>query len=185
MEEDAEPPPPTSSGLSIAREILKKAKGLKKMRTENMTSSYHPVNHILPTSNIVERLFSRAKLIKTDHRKTMTAPHLDALLFLRCNRSKWNEKTVQFCLHENDKRGVLNPAGGEGVAPSDEEAVSDPELASGEPLDDLVAQALVDWVGEEDHDGEDYGEEDDDGGDEDNDDDGDEEKNDDGEEGGN
>jgi hypothetical protein len=35
------------------------------------------VQHILPTTNIVERLFCRAKLALTDHRNRMTPRHLE------------------------------------------------------------------------------------------------------------
>jgi hypothetical protein len=57
-----------------------------------------PVHHILPASNIVERLFSIAKLIKCDNRKDMLPANLDRLLFLRYNFKRWGQETVQACL---------------------------------------------------------------------------------------
>jgi hypothetical protein len=43
----------------------------------------------------VERLFRRAKLALTDHRKRMTPRHLELLMFLRTNRSLWNAEAVE------------------------------------------------------------------------------------------
>jgi hypothetical protein len=96
-----EPSPDDSTGDPLV-DILARAENSKRARLEQTQSMYQPVHHILPTSNVVERLFSRAKLIKTDHRKTMTAAaaHLDAVLFLRYNRGRWNEQTIQGLLDE-------------------------------------------------------------------------------------
>jgi hypothetical protein len=70
---------------SLLEQRIPKELDCKLQQTQSM---YHPVHHILPTSNVVERLFSRANLFKNDHRKTMTAAHLDAMLFLRRNRER-------------------------------------------------------------------------------------------------
>jgi hypothetical protein len=61
-------------------------------------SSSRPVHHILPTSNIVERLFSIAKFIKCDNTKHMLPANLDRLFFLRDNFKRWGQETVQACL---------------------------------------------------------------------------------------
>jgi hypothetical protein len=82
---------------------LDEAKQAKKIRTVGQESEYELVNHILPTSAAVERLVSRAKLINTKHRKTISAAHLDAVLSLRCNRSRWNKETIEFCIREQEK----------------------------------------------------------------------------------
>ena len=50
---------------------------------------------VSPTSNIVERLFSVAKNVLSDNRKRMPPYHLELLLFLRCNKSLWDEVTTQ------------------------------------------------------------------------------------------
>jgi hypothetical protein len=57
------------------------------------------MKHLLPTSNIVERLFSRAKIILADRRKRMSPYHLELLLFLRINRDLWNANDIQNILH--------------------------------------------------------------------------------------
>ncbi len=49
---------------------------------------------------MVERLFSRAKLIMRDHRKHMSPYHLEILL-LRCNFAMWNVQTVDDIIKEN------------------------------------------------------------------------------------
>ena len=50
------------------------------------TSIYRSFNHVSATSNTVERLFSRAKLIMTAHRRCMDPSTLEALLMLPYNR---------------------------------------------------------------------------------------------------
>ena len=44
------------------------------------------LNHLVTISNIVKRLFSKAKLIVRDQRKLMEPQPLELLLFLRCNK---------------------------------------------------------------------------------------------------
>ncbi len=63
-------------------------------------SKYRPMQHIAPTSNVCERLFSRAKLIMRPHRKMMSPYHLDMLFFLRCYKELWNATTVEECLKD-------------------------------------------------------------------------------------
>ena len=58
-------------------------------------SKYRKLDYILPTSNIVERLFSRAKIIMADRRKSMTPYHLELLLFLRMNKDLWSAGDIQ------------------------------------------------------------------------------------------
>jgi hypothetical protein len=53
------------------------------------------VNHVYSTTNIVERLFSRAKIVLSDLRNRMTPRHLEDVLYLRVNRHLWNEGTIQ------------------------------------------------------------------------------------------
>lgn len=78
---------------SFADTLLKNANKMVK-NNHNNSNQYRSVNHILPTSNICERLFSIAKLIKTDNRKTMSPSNLNRVLFLRFNRNLWDEKLV-------------------------------------------------------------------------------------------
>ena len=58
-------------------------------------SEYENTSWISPNSNAVERLFSRAKLILTPKRMAMLPLHLEIVLFLHCNRSFWNDQTIQ------------------------------------------------------------------------------------------
>ena len=78
--------------------ILREANKFSRKDPALTESSYRPVHHILATSNIVERLFSIAKLIKCDNRKRMLAENLDRVLFLRYNSNRWGSQTVQACL---------------------------------------------------------------------------------------
>lgn len=51
---------------------------------------YVDLKWVQSTSNIVERLFSKARLILTDYRKSMKPCHFELLLLLKCNRSLWS-----------------------------------------------------------------------------------------------
>ena len=59
---------------------------------------YRETAHVIPTSNLVERLFSKAKHIQTDDRKRMELRRLEEVLYLQYNRSLWAERTVQDAL---------------------------------------------------------------------------------------
>jgi hypothetical protein len=67
---------------------VEKARKDKKRR--KVASPSRSVNHVLLTNNIVERLFTQAKMILTDQRKHMNPDNLNALLFLKYNKSLWN-----------------------------------------------------------------------------------------------
>lgn len=71
-------------------------------RTESTSSRmpYRSLKHVSPTSNICERLFSRAKLIARDHRKHMSPYHLELLLFLRYNQDLWDPALIEELMHE-------------------------------------------------------------------------------------
>lgn len=57
-------------------------------------STYVNVKWIPPTTNDVERLFSRAKLVRVHLRCSLTPDHLDSILLLTINRSWWSVRTV-------------------------------------------------------------------------------------------
>jgi len=70
-----------------------------KRRRDNMStaSSYINLEFICPTSNIVERLFSRCKLTLTSLRASMKPDNLESVLFLLYNKQWWDMKTVAGC----------------------------------------------------------------------------------------
>ena len=49
---------------------------------------------IPPTSNVVERLFSSARLILTDYRKSMSPYTFECIMFLKFNSNLWDISTV-------------------------------------------------------------------------------------------
>ena len=53
-------------------------------------SHYACLNYVSATSNVVERLFSRAKLVMTDQRRSMDPSTLEAILMLRYNHDIWD-----------------------------------------------------------------------------------------------
>jgi hypothetical protein len=84
-----------------AERIAKKAK--RTQEEENGAKGckhYKNLEYISPTSNIVERLFSRLKLILGDLRKSMLPIHLEATIFLMINRGLWDVHTIDIILNE-------------------------------------------------------------------------------------
>lgn len=67
---------------------------LKKMKKRKVSLGYASLDHIPPTSNIVERLFSSARLVLTDYRKSMDPYTFECLMFLKVNRSDWDINLV-------------------------------------------------------------------------------------------
>lgn len=59
------------------------------------TSKYRSTAHVKPTSNKCERLFSQAKLIKGDRRRSMLPCNLEICLFLKENRALWGVSDLQ------------------------------------------------------------------------------------------
>ena len=79
---------------------LEEAQLAKRARfSSNM--SYRSVVHVRPTSNMVERLFSQAKYVMTDHRKRMDPDHLNELMILKYHKVHWNAALVDACITQD------------------------------------------------------------------------------------
>ncbi|ETL41180.1 hypothetical protein L916_07779 [Phytophthora nicotianae] len=78
---------------NYASEILR---GGKQMRTAGAaTVSFHELAKMVPpTSNTVERLFSRCKVVLTPQRTCMLPANFEMLAFLRVNRDLWNAASL-------------------------------------------------------------------------------------------
>ena len=70
----------------------------KEVSSRIRKSRYRSTNHIPTTSVIVECLFSRAKIILAERRRSMSPWHMELLLFLYCNRDLWDATTVNSCM---------------------------------------------------------------------------------------
>ena len=70
------------------------AQALSRIKRRKVTTKFVSLEHIPPTSNIVERLFSAARLVLTDYRKSMDPYTFECLMFLKVNRSKWDINLV-------------------------------------------------------------------------------------------
>ena len=70
---------------------------------------YRSLLHISPTSNIVERLFSRCGNIMRPHRRLMDPSTLEMLVLLRFNRDLWDEKDVDTIMTRTQSAHVLEP----------------------------------------------------------------------------
>ena len=79
--------------MRLAVEARKASKGQGK--------GYRSTFHISPTSNIVERLFSRAGIVMSPLRRHMDPSTLEMLLMLRVNKHMWSEETLQNIIDMN------------------------------------------------------------------------------------
>lgn len=79
--------------------IVARGEILKKPKRENIL--YRSVAHVIPTSNVAERLFSQARHIMNYDRKHMGSEKLDLLLFLKFNHSRWSINTIDLILRNN------------------------------------------------------------------------------------
>jgi hypothetical protein len=84
-----------SSSISLEEEITLAIQKRKRQRLSTSNGTYRSVLHVSVTSNKVERLFSRAKIIMEDRRCSMHPKMLENALFLRENSSLWDESTVE------------------------------------------------------------------------------------------
>ena len=66
---------------------------LKKKR-KVLNNEFIDICFIPPTSNIVERLFSAARLVLTDYRKSMSPYTFECVMFLKMNRKLWDASLV-------------------------------------------------------------------------------------------
>lgn len=88
-----------SENLSLAENAVLESRKRRKVSVRE----FEDLSYIAPTSNIVERLFSKARLVLTDYRKSMTPYSFECLMFLGCNRGVWDLSTVATVL--SDEKG--------------------------------------------------------------------------------
>jgi len=90
--------------LGYADQLLRNTHRNKRRREES--SEYRAVKHVSPTTNICERLFSKAKLVMTALRKKMHPSSLNMILFLKANRHFWpNAFLIQKILNDRKLAG--------------------------------------------------------------------------------
>ena len=82
-----------------AERILDEAHKEKRRKVDS--SKYRSTIHVLPQSNLCERLFSLAKLIMTDLRQSMNPSTLNDVLFLKSNCHLWNANLIQEIWNEH------------------------------------------------------------------------------------
>ena len=76
-----------SSGTLTLEDIEKKQAARQRKRMKGAQAFvYRDTAHVIPTSNLVERLFSKAKHILTDDRKRMEPRRLEEVLYLQYNQ---------------------------------------------------------------------------------------------------
>ena len=86
-----------SEDLGFADQLLASSSSRKRGRAR--ATAYRDTRHVHPTTNAIERLFSRCKLNMTALRKKMDPDSLDMLMFLKANKELWPDaRTVQHLL---------------------------------------------------------------------------------------
>jgi hypothetical protein len=83
---------------------------LDNRRKISLGSEFPDLSWIPPTSNMVERLFSRSKLTLGSLRHRMNPTNLELCMYLKANRELWNCQTIQDIITKSNKRrGDLPP----------------------------------------------------------------------------
>ena len=91
-----------NDAAGYAERILDEAHKDKRRKVD--FSKYRSTIHVLPQSNLCERLFSLAKLIMTDRRQSMNPSTLNDVLFLKSNCHLWNANLIQEIWNEHGDR---------------------------------------------------------------------------------
>ena len=84
-------------------------------------SEYINTRFLLPTSCVVERLFSLAKRVFSPHRRRLSTKTLEALLFLNQNRQLWNLSTVAPVVNGRSEDAESNEEQDEGKGGEEEQ----------------------------------------------------------------
>ncbi|ETO99551.1 hypothetical protein F441_23035 [Phytophthora nicotianae CJ01A1] len=72
---------------------------LKRRKVDDAPSAYVLLGAIQTTSNIVERLFSTARMVLRYERNRLSPLTLEMILFLKVNHKYWNVTTVDGCIY--------------------------------------------------------------------------------------
>jgi len=83
-------PKKVSTPMSFAKLLLKKSKN----RTDGSESKYVDTRFIVPTSNLCERLFSKAGYVLSDRRRGLLPSNFEMQLFLHFNSRLWSIEDV-------------------------------------------------------------------------------------------
>ena len=79
---------------------------------------YKPIFHVSPTSNIVERLFSRCGLIMRPHRRLMDPSTLERLVMLRFCRDLWSARELDMLMRRNTSVVASNATSSSSISSS-------------------------------------------------------------------
>jgi hypothetical protein len=69
--------------LSHAEKVLKRRRIEESFKTISTSKYINFAECVTPTSNVLERLFSQAKLVSTDRRKRLLPRTLESIMFLK------------------------------------------------------------------------------------------------------
>jgi hypothetical protein len=90
---------PLAESLDFVSMALKVRNKKKKVQQEFVNLGF-----VSPTSNVVERLFSAARMVLTDYRKSMSPYSFECVMFLKTNRALWTVHDINSLLKKNGKK---------------------------------------------------------------------------------
>jgi hypothetical protein len=112
---------PATKPLSVTRKALNAAIAMRKEAEDaKQEGIYGDLSWIPHSSNMCERLFSRAKLTLGYLRRSMTPLHFEQLIMLRANREHWNVVTVHTGIN-NAENLVISEGDEEGEDEEDDD----------------------------------------------------------------
>jgi hypothetical protein len=82
------------TNMTLAQKAMAKTKNKRRRISTNVDRHFINLEFIPPTTNVVERLFSTARLLLTDYRKSMSSYTSECVMFLKSNSSLWDINTV-------------------------------------------------------------------------------------------
>ncbi len=87
---ESAPAETTDEGLSFAERLLKRS------CVENAEVTFIDSRFLFPTSNICERLFSKAGYALSDRRRRIAPMNFEQQIFLHANRSMWDMSRSEY-----------------------------------------------------------------------------------------
>ena len=117
-----------SEELTYAQKVELRMKRRRKSCSNEIAAKYINLDVLCGTSVECERLFSIAKNILTDTRKSTSLAVFQAILLLKVNQREWDVYTVGRAMGRSTGERFSVLGGGDGVCVGGEEAADDPDL---------------------------------------------------------
>jgi hypothetical protein len=114
--------------LSFLDETLEEANA-ECTKRQKEACPYRSMDHITPTSNIVERLFSRCGITMKPHRRLMDPSTLEMLIMLRFNKDLWDSRNLDEVMKRMERELAAAPTAAPATATAATRPVAPATLA--------------------------------------------------------